>query len=56
MSLDNVNTITQIFLVIHTVLFYPILKYAFILEKRLTAIETILDLKEKFKCSVKDKN
>ena len=42
MDLENVNTLTQIFLVVHTVLFYPLLKYAFLIEKRLTKIETKL--------------
>lgn len=46
MSLDNINTVTQIVLAFHTILFYPVLKYAFILEKRLVKIETVLDIGE----------
>lgn len=44
--MDNefISNITNIILVAHTVLLYPIARYAFTTEKRLTRIETKLDL------------
>lgn len=45
MNLEILNTLSQILLVVHTVILYPILKYAFLIEKRFTKIETTLDLK-----------
>jgi hypothetical protein len=44
MNFENINTLTQIVLAVHTVLFYPVLRFAFILERRLTKIETRLDI------------
>lgn len=42
MTIETINSISQILLVVHTVILYPILKYAFLIEKRFTKIETEL--------------
>lgn len=52
MTLDNINTVSQIILAVHTLLFYPVLRYAFIIEKRLTTLEAKFEIK----CNLKENN
>ena len=50
--MNTVNLISEfsnILLVVHTVILYPIFKFAFALEKRLTILETELKQKELIK-------
>lgn len=52
MNLETINTISQIILVVHTVLLYPIFKFAYSIEKRLTILEVTEDTKAKLKTKI----
>lgn len=53
MSMQIISDLSNILLVTHTLILYPIFKFAFALEKRLTILETnhINDKNIKNKCS-----
>ncbi len=51
MELENINTIAQIIFVVHTLLLYPLFKFAYLMEKRVTKLEISKELKCDVKCS-----
>lgn len=51
MTLDNINTIAQILLVVHTLVLYPIFKFVYLMEKRVTKLEISKELKCDVKCA-----
>ncbi len=51
MNLENINTIAQILLVAHTLVLYPIFKFAYLMEKRLTKLEVSNEIKCDVKCA-----
>lgn len=48
-TINFISEFSNILLVIHTVILYPIFKFAFALEKRLTILETELKQKDLIK-------
>ena len=51
MNLENINTIAQIILVVHTLILYPIAKFLFHIDKRITKLEINKEIKCDVKCS-----
>lgn len=49
LDINLINEFSNILLVVHTVILYPIFKFAFALEKRLTILETELKQNERKK-------
>lgn len=47
MALETINSISQIILVVHTVLLYPIFKFAYSIDRRITIIEVREETKNK---------
>lgn len=51
MNMDNINTIAQIVLVVHTLILYPIFKFVYLMEKRVSKLEISKELQCDVKCA-----
>ena len=51
MNIDDINTVAQIVLVAHTIIFYPIAKFLIQIDKRITKLEFNKEMKCDVKCS-----
>ena len=49
LNVNLINELSNILLVVHTLVLYPIFKFAFAIEKRLTILETELKQKDLIK-------